>query len=155
MWLRANYALHKQPCYYSVTMAPQSGGCCLIYAWNSLSFPFHIRRAAVISFHTVLTVVGRKRMPTSVVTAVVLGGWTLTGLLSTRQSPSSWIKLTICSIHWPSCYRDGSAGTVLWYCWCMVFRKNELQGGEDYCALLTSTFLSFVCDHKQTFTMLH
>jgi len=112
-----------------------------------------MHRAAVISFHTVLTVVGRKHMSTSVVTAVVLGGWTVTGILSTSQFPLLWIMLTICSIHWPSCYRDASAGTVLWYCWGMVFRKNELQGGEDCFTLLTSTFLSFVSGHMQTFTM--
>lgn len=47
-------------------------------------FTFHVYRAAVISFHTVLTVVGGKRIPGSVVTAVVLGGWAVTGLLSTR-----------------------------------------------------------------------
>ena len=129
-------------------------GGCLICAWDTFLFPFHIRRAAVISFHTALTVVGGKRIPSSVVTVVVLGGWILAGLLSTRQSPLLWIELTICSTHWPSCYRDASAGTVLWYCGGMVFCKNELQSGKDCCALLTGTLLSFVCGDMQIFTML-
>lgn len=38
----------------------------------------------MISFHTVLTVVGGKRIPASVVTALVLGGWALIGILSMR-----------------------------------------------------------------------
>lgn len=108
----------------------------------------------MISFHTALTVVGGKRIPSSVVTVVVLGGWILAGLLSTRQYPLLWTELTICSIDWPSCYRDASRGTVFWYCGGMVFRKNELQSGKDYCALLTSTLLPFVCGSLQTFTML-
>jgi hypothetical protein len=80
-------------------------------------------RAAVISFHTILTIVGGKRIPTSVVAAIVVSGWALTSILSTRSSPLLWIELMTCSTHWPSCDREGCAGTVLWCRWRVVFRN--------------------------------
>lgn len=108
----------------------------------------------MISFHTVLTVVGGKRIPDKVVIVTVVGGWALTALLSMSYSPLLFIELIICSAHWPPCDREGRGRTILWYRRGMVFRNIEIWSSENLRALLTSTFYASSRSDLQTLTML-